>query len=319
MVMTVKKTVTRSFFALGAALLATSLTLQFSPAQGPSTFNEREVKASGSFNDDPKSDVWTLDFRFKDPRLIKVNVPGRGTRICWYLWYQVINRTKEPHSFYPEFQLVTLDHPGVYVDEPLTTVEDAIKKLLDPTGYQEIKNSVTISLNPIPVSLPPDKGFPKAVTGVAIWDGTPADPKQRDEKIHDLSDSQRFSIFVGGLSNGWVQVDPLAKGKVEAPIIRRKTLQLNFKRSGDRWSLDSREITFDPPAEWLYRASALPRPKAPEQPKGDKAGAMLSPVMDLNTLMHEIEGACSLRSGPASMPDGALFQTIFERGKQRGT
>jgi hypothetical protein len=263
-------------------LAALALSLPFTSAQGPTTFNERDVKASGSLNDDPKSDVWTLDFRFKDPRLIKVNVPGRGTRICWYLWYQVVNRTKEPRTFYPEFELVTLDYPGTYVDEPLTTVEDAIKKLEDPTGYQDIKNSVTISANPIPVSLPADKAFPKAVTGVAIWDGTPADPKARPEKTRDLSDAHRFSIFIGGLSNGWVQVDPLAKGKVDLPVIRRKTLQLNFKRIGDRYHLDAREITFEPPAEWMYRAAQLPkRLEAPDMKDG-KQGAMASPWLDLD-------------------------------------
>src|SRR5262245_34046957 len=83
------------------------------------TFNEREVKSEASALDDPKLDVWALDFRFKDPRLIKVNVPGRGTRICWYLWYQVINRTKEPRVFIPDFELVTTDYPGVFHDEIL--------------------------------------------------------------------------------------------------------------------------------------------------------------------------------------------------------
>src|SRR5262249_47218109 len=42
-------------------------------ADGQSTFNEREVKSGVSALD--KANVWALDFRFKDPRLIKVNVP----------------------------------------------------------------------------------------------------------------------------------------------------------------------------------------------------------------------------------------------------
>ncbi len=236
-----------------------------------STYNEREIKSDRSELDDPKLDVWSLDFRFKDPRLIKVNIPGRGTRICWYMWYQVINRTKEPRTFIPDFELVTIDHPGVYKDEVLPSVEDAIKRLEDPTGYQDIKNSVTIAARPIPVSGPPGEAFPTAVTGVAIWDGTPAlDPNQpwkdnRPAGTKDLSDSNRFSVFVSGLSNGWVLVDP-AKGKGEAPIIRRKTLQLNFKRVGDRYSLDSREISFVPPSEWIYRSALL---RIPDQPGAD--------------------------------------------------
>src|SRR5437879_4181938 len=55
--------------------------------------NERDVKPQANVQDSddiakPNSKVWVLDFRFKDPRLIKVNVPGRGQKVCWYLWYQ---------------------------------------------------------------------------------------------------------------------------------------------------------------------------------------------------------------------------------------
>jgi hypothetical protein len=296
--MIVRKLLTHPLGIAALVVVGLAVSLQMSPAQPPNNYNEREVKPSASPDNDPKSDVWTMEFRFKDPRLIKVNVPGRGTKICWYLWYQVINRTKEPRTIYPEFELVTLDFPGVYSDEPLPMVEEAIRKLEDPTGYQDIKNSVTITSRQIPVSLPPDKAYPKAVTGVAIWDGTPADPKARDDKTRDLSDSQHFSIFVGGLSNGWVQVDPLAKGKTEAPIIRRKTLQLNFKRIGDRYHLDARDISFEPPAEWIYRASRLRLPKdRDEGGKDGKQGALLlTPLQDLET----------------------YFQPVIHRGKDNG-
>jgi hypothetical protein len=251
------------------AVAGLALTLGLVEALGQTTtFNEREVKSEASALDDPKLDVWALDFRFKDPRLIKVNVPGRGTRICWYLWYQVINRTKEPRLFIPDFELVTLDYPAVYQDEILPSVQEEIKKLEDPTGYQNIKNSVTIASEPIPVSLPEEKGYPKAVTGVAIWDGSSADPSVRPEGKKDLADSTKFSIFVSGLSNGWVLVDPLVAGKAEPPVVRRKTLQLNFQRIGSRGSIDSREISFRPPAEWIYRASQIrPPAEVPGIPK----------------------------------------------------
>jgi hypothetical protein len=234
------------------------------------TFNEREIRSEGSDTEDAKSGVWAFDFRFKDPRLIKVNVPGRGTRICWYLWYQVINRTKEPQLFIPDFE-VTNDYPGVYHDEVLPSVQDAISKIEDPTGYQDIKNSVTIAAQPIPVSKPEGTAYPRPVTGVAIWDGTSADPKGQNPKVKDLADSTRFSIFISGLSNGWVLVDalPSGAGKSEPPVIRRKTLQLNFKRLSDRMSLDSRAISFEPPAEWIYRASQIQLPaELPGTPKG---------------------------------------------------
>ena len=80
--------------------------MQISPAQPPANFNEREVKSQASSLD--KAGVWSLDFRFKDPRLIKVHVPGRGTRIYWYLWYQVINHTGAP----PAIQWKLYSGPG---------------------------------------------------------------------------------------------------------------------------------------------------------------------------------------------------------------
>lgn len=234
-----------------ARLLAVGLFLAcLVPAQGQNSFNEREVKSQSTPLD--KAEVWSLDFRFKDPRIIKVN-SGQGTRIYWYLWYQVVNRTSEPRRFVPYFELVTLDHPAVFPDSHFPRVEEAVKKVEDPTSYQDIKNSVTISADPIPVSKA--EAFPRAVTGVAIWEGTyGGDPKKRDPDAKDLNETTRFSIFVRGLSNGFVIVDSLAPG--QPPITRYKTLQLNFRRSGDRFSVDSRDITFAPPAEWIYRAGS---------------------------------------------------------------
>jgi hypothetical protein len=235
------------------------------PALAQVGFNEREVKAQPSALD--KVNVWAFDFRFKDPRLIKVNIPGRGTRICWYLWYQVTNYNKQPEKFNPIFELVTLDRPGMYRDEFLPTVLEEIRKIEDPTGYQDIKNSVTISSQKIPVSKPPEEAFPRRVTGVAIWDGSAADPAKRDPKEPDLSEVTRFSIFVRNLSNGFVEIDSPTPG--EPPIIQRKTLQLNFRRKGDRYSVDSRDIEFVPPAQWIYRSEGR---RIPPQPLPDEKG-----------------------------------------------
>ncbi|MFN4259141.1 MAG: hypothetical protein ACK4RK_07570 [Gemmataceae bacterium] len=205
-------------------------------AQSTGPFNEREVKPQTNVLD--REDIWVLDFRFKDPRLITVDVPGRGKRIVWYLWYQVVNHSGEARTFIPDFELVTLDKPGVYHDQVLPKAQEAIRRVEDPTGYHDIKNSVTIASQPIPPSRP--DAVPRAITGVAMWDDI--DPE-----------ANRFSIFVSGLSNGW-SVD-------DQGVVRRKTLQLNFRKLGDQFMLDSREIRFVPPAEWLYRASKL---KVPE-------------------------------------------------------
>ena len=244
--------------------------LSISLVLGADNFNQVEVKTKVDPDKPPlekgKGNIYVLDFRFKAPRLIKVDIPGRGTRICWYLWYQVINNppplgrgSKDSVTFIPRFELVTQDddNPRVFHDEVLPKVQEAVNRIENPStaDYLEAKNSVTISATPIPPSKP--DAYPIAVTGVAIWDASPADPKKRDSKKKDLSDANRFSIFVSGLSNGWVITDPPPGKKDAKPVVRRKTLQLNFKRIGDRFNMDSRDISFVPPAEWMYRASTL--------------------------------------------------------------
>jgi hypothetical protein len=234
---------------LVAVLVSACLSLP--SLHGQPNFNEREVKSAASSLD--KSAVWAMDFRFKDPRILKLRHPLYGERIYWYMWYQVINRSDRPQEIAPYFELVTLDFPGIFRDEILISAEEEIKKLEDPTGYQSIKNTVLMSKFAIPISLPPEEAFPKPITGVAIWDAGPADPGKRDSKFRELSETTRFSIFVRGLSNGYVEVDAPAPGL--PPITQYKTLQLNFKRHGDRYSTDSRDIEFVPPAGWIYRAA----------------------------------------------------------------
>jgi len=260
-----------SLALLGALALPAGLVIAANP-------NEREVKpranvldpdrvltATGELNLDSK--IWVLEFRFKDPRLITVDIPGRGRKLCWYLWYQVINRYKEPHTFIPDFELVTLDKQTSHRDEVLPTVQDAIKAIEDPTGYLGIKNSVTIAAEPI--SAMKENSIPRPATGVAVW---PIGDKEGEVS----PDCNRFSIFVSGLSNGW-NVD-------DNHVVRRKTLKLDFRRLGDRFFMDAREVRFDGPAEWIYRGSKLKLPAgaAPAAPKKDeeapKAGAALAPA-----------------------------------------
>jgi len=118
---------------------------------------------------------------------------------------------------------------------------------------------VTIAREPIPPSLP--KAAPKAVTGVAIW----IDPnevnatddksaKDKKDKMEKLAESNRYSIFVAGLSNGWSLSDPIPPDTKH--VVRRKTLQLTFKRTADKYSTKSEMIQFVPPVQWVYRASS---------------------------------------------------------------
>lgn len=255
----------------GVAVLLAGLGVSLALGQGQSDI--RDVRKQINVEDktenihDPESKIWVLDFRFRAPRVITVDIPGRGRKICWYMWYQVFNRTKEPHVFNPRFELVTLDKPGVYVDEVLPSVQEAVRRIEDPLGHQQIKNSVTVGKEPLPPSKP--DATPRTVTGVAIW--SDVNP-----------DATRFSVFVTGLSNGWSLAEIPPDNK---QVVRRKTLQLNFRKLGDRFFQHSGEIRFEPPEEWLYRASTLrgaaakapakaaepPKPEPPPPAKG-KAG-----------------------------------------------
>jgi hypothetical protein len=251
---------TRRAWLVGLALVSGLLVLAGSLLAQGLRPNEREARPRVNVQDKddihkPDSKIWVMELRFYDPRLITVDIPGRGRKLCWYMKYQVINNTPEPHKFIPDFELVTLDKPGISHDQSylLPKVVEAIRQVEDPTGYADIKNAVTISSKPIPVSKP---GIPRPVTGVAIWD--------------DVNpDANRFSIFVSGLSNGWSLAEDPADPKKQ--VVRRKTLQLNFKRMGDRYYQTSEEIKFVPPIEWVYRATSVrvAGVNAPEKPGED--------------------------------------------------
>jgi hypothetical protein len=241
----------RHYYSLGL-LVGGLLIISGLRAQTPTNINEIEAKPKA--NELDKGDLWVLKMRFNPPRLITVDIPGTGRRLCWYMLYHVTNPDpKEPHTFIPDFQLVAHDPPKGFHDNVLPTVQKAIQKIEDPTGHLDIKNSVTISNQP----LPPTKAeaTPKWVTGVAIW--------------NDVSpDTNQFSIFVTGLSNGW-SVD-------DKEIIWRKTLQLNFRRLGDRTNQDARDIRFQPPEAWIYRASTWKMPDG--QPKDPKPAGSKAPA-----------------------------------------
>jgi hypothetical protein len=199
------------------------------------------IPAPPRVNVEDKEDVWVLDFQFKSPRVITVDVPGRGRKTVLYVWYQVWNRTGAPRYFIPDFDLLT--NKGTrHRDEVMPAVQEAIKKVEDPTGFYDIKDSVTMAAKPIPPSKA--DANPIYVTGVAIFPDV-------FEKVPDVTS---FSIFVTGLSNGW-------KDDPQTHDVRRKTLQLNFRRYADARVQTSEAIGFQPPQVWIYRSTGV---KAPE-------------------------------------------------------
>ena len=212
-------------------------------------FNEREIIPQMTAND--REDIWTLHFSFQDPRIVVEKIPGRGTKIVWYMIYRVYNLDprKEPITFVPDVELVTLDRHTRHADEILPSVEESIRKREDPTGRFNLKNSVTISANDIPVSKE-DASFPRAVTGVAIWTGV-------DDPIPGVKTpvplTNKFSIFIAGLSNGYTAEKPI--DRPGETIIKRKTLQLDFERLGSGESTEPSGIRWTGNATWMYRAS----------------------------------------------------------------
>jgi len=225
-----------------------------------------------------RAGVWTLHFRYKPPRIMEVDgFDARGNparQTVWYLWYQVYNRSGEPVFFTPEFELVTRNPPGRFLDEPQPYIFDQIKRFEDrnisperPGGAQNLMTTIQISRRPIPPSLP--DAFPKLVSGLAIW----TNMAERAPRV------AQFSIFVTGLSNGVATQVSAPATPTDQPIqlVTRKTLRLDFIRPTDDnrpEPTDIRPDTANGPAEtWLYRASgrlvpgrtSAPPPPLPKQ------------------------------------------------------
>lgn len=175
--------------------------------------------------------IWVLDFAFKPLRIQTVEVPGKGRRAVHYLYYRVVNRTGSPRPLYPQFVMVN-ERGQRFEDEVVPEAIPVIKNREDPTIA--VRGAVDI-MGTIPPST--KQGVDDAVFGVAVWDRW------------DTS-SDRFSIYVRGLSDGYKEVTPPDGGK---PLVRYKTLKLDFIRRGDERNISEKEIEpGDPPYDWVY-------------------------------------------------------------------
>jgi hypothetical protein len=196
--------------------------------RGAPAFNVQMVDASLLPRD--KEGIWVLDFAFKPVRMRTIEIPGKGRRNVYYLYYRVINHTGRPRMFVPQFTLVT-DTGYRYDDVVLPQAVKLIQAREDDSI--PLHGAVDI-MGMIPPST--KEGVDDAVYGVAVWEGI--DPK-----------ADRFSIYVRGLSDG-NQVIPGPDGK---PIVRYKTLRIDFIRRGDERNLSEKEIQLSEPAyEWIY-------------------------------------------------------------------
>jgi hypothetical protein len=175
--------------------------------------------------------LWVLDFAFKPVRLITYEGPDKRRHILHYLYYRVVNRTGVARAFVPQFTLIT-DTGKRYEEAVLPQAVELIRTRED----RSIPLVGAVTCNGI---IPPSKkkDIDDAVFGVAIWEGV--DP-----------DADAFKIYVRGLSDGMQVVYPPEGAQ---PVVRYKTLRIDFIRRGDKHSLHEREIELlDPPYEWIY-------------------------------------------------------------------
>jgi hypothetical protein len=178
-----------------------------------------------------KDGIWVLDFAFKPLRIKTVDIPGEGRRQIHYLYYKVLNRTGKPHMFVPQF---------IMVNESGERFEDNVIPQAIP--HIQAREDATIPLlgavnimGIIPPSTKPN--VDDAVFGVATWDKW--DPK-----------ADRFSIYVRGLSDGFKEMPAPNGGK---PVVKYKTLRIDFIRRGDHINMHEKEIQLaDPSYEWVY-------------------------------------------------------------------
>lgn len=177
-------------------------------------------------------DIYVLEFTFRNPRYIMADIPGKGRKLVWYMKYKIVNRTDKPRLFIPTFTLVT-DKGKVYKDTILPRAERAVMNQEDPT--QPLLNSVMMSEKPIPPT--PAESNAITRTGVVFWEDVDLETKS-------------FSVFVSGLSNGYVRV---YDDKAQKEVLRKKTLQLNFKKLGDQFLVDNKEIRLEGDPIWDYR------------------------------------------------------------------
>jgi len=175
--------------------------------------------------------IWVLDFAYKPLRLQTVEIPGKGRRTVYYLYYKVVNHTGAPRPFLPQFIMVN-ERGQKFEDSVVPEAIPIIQGREDPTIA--LRGAVDV-MGTIPESV--KQGVDDAVFGVAVWDRW--DPA-----------ADRFSIYVRGLSDGYKEVEPPDGGK---PIVRYKTLRIDYIRRGDEYHVSEKEIEpGDPPYDWVY-------------------------------------------------------------------
>lgn len=207
-----------------------------------------------------RREIWALEFKFKPMRMILVDMPQPSgfmqRKQIWYLVYTVTNVGKsmrpapandgsyqiesvdKPVHFVPGFLLQSIELDKWYPDRVIPAAIGPIRMREDPN-----RNFATS------VEMVRDIQVGETVWGVATWEDI--DPR-----------TDRFSVYVNGLTNAYRWTDDTAKVKPGSPLgtgrrLLRKTLKLNFWRPGDEFNPKEREIRYGIPGEldyeWVYR------------------------------------------------------------------
>jgi len=207
-----------------------------------------------------RREIWALQFQFKPMRMIFVDLPQptgfMQRKQIWYLVYTVTNMGKtmrpvpadngtyriesvdKPIHFVPGFLLHSIELDKWYPDRVIPAAIGPIRMREDPN--RSFANSVEMVR---------DLQVGETAWGVATWEDI--DPR-----------TDRFAVYVNGLTNAYRWTDDTAKVKPESPLgtgrrLMRKTLKLNFWRPGDEFDPKEREIRYGIPGEldyeWVYR------------------------------------------------------------------
>lgn len=190
-----------------------------------------------------KHDVWGLDFTFKPIRFLRVPGKNGNERLIWYMVYHVRNRGEKPFLFLPSFALESHDVKQTYNERVMPELVPLIQNREDK--HRKLLSTVDIT-GQIPSS-PGDEDL--SVWGVVMWEGI--DPH-----------TDRFSIFIDGLTNAYQWKDPEGGVQPSDPPAKGRTyhhqvLKLNFWRPSDTKFQHEDEIRFGIPGdvdyEWFYK------------------------------------------------------------------
>jgi hypothetical protein len=216
-----------------------------------------------------RRDVWSLVFSFKPIRFMRVDVPtaeGRMQRkLIWYMVYSLKNPSNKPVPlFAPRFLLEVKEPHKLYPDRLIPVAVPLIRRREDPN--RPLLNTVEVARE-IP---PTAKGQDDSVWGVVTWEDI--DPR-----------TDRFSIYVQGLTNAYLWEDPPGAYKAgDKPGVGRelyaKTLILNFWRPSDTEHEHEDEIRYEG-YSWEY-GQLTPQgflAKKPNPPAGAPADAGAAP------------------------------------------